>query len=66
MHAMDNGRNADRWQEHEIWYVVDRVHDSYPEAERATIVHLVDILKKEVLRRKGPDALVARVKQEFG
>lgn len=58
--------NANRWQEHEIWYVIDRVHDSYPETERATIVHLVDILKQEVPRRMGPDALVTRVKRELG
>ena len=46
------------WREDEIWYVVDRLHERYPDELRQVIQRFVDQTKSEVHRSEGHGKLL--------
>ena len=62
---MHKPKPKDVWQEHELWYVIDRLQEAFPALPRATIQHAVERVKGQVARKDGQDALAKRAKQEL-
>ena len=66
------GENTERrlrrgaiWQQHELWYVIDRLQEQFPEMTREAIAQIVDGAKEDVPRAKGGDALAQHVSKKL-
>jgi len=53
------------WQEHDIWYVVDRVQDAYWQQPWQLIQQVVASCKEEVKPIEGRDRLLAVAKEKM-
>jgi hypothetical protein len=51
------------WQEHDIWYVIDRVLEHFPVLTRADVEHTVRRIKSEIQPASGREKLVERVRE---
>ena len=52
-------RPRSKWQEHDVWYVVDRVQDLYWKQPRHLIEQVVASCKEQVKPVEGRDELLA-------
>jgi len=59
-------RPRSRWQEHDVWYVVDRVQDSYWQQPRHLIEQVVVSCKEKVKPIEGREKLLAVAKEKMG
>ena len=53
------------WQEHDIWYVVDRVQDAYWQQPWQVIQQVVASCKEEVKPSEGREKLLAVAKEKM-
>jgi hypothetical protein len=65
MHDPIPKRPGARWQEHDVWYVVDRVQDLYWQQPRHVIEQLVTSCKEQVKPIEGRDQLLAIAKEKM-
>ena len=54
-----------RWQEHDVWYVIDRVQDLYWQQPRHLIERVVASCKEQVKPMEGRDKLLAAAKEKM-
>ena len=53
------------WQEHDVWYVVDRVQDSFWRQLRPLIQQVVESCKEQVKPIDGREKLLAVAKEKM-
>ena len=53
------------WQEHELWYVIDRLQEQFPEMTREALARTVERAKEDVPRARGGDELVQHVSKKL-
>jgi hypothetical protein len=64
--STDPKRNpGSKWQEHDVWYVVDRVQDMYWQRPRHLIEQVVASCKGQVKPMEGRDKLLAAAKEKM-
>ena len=54
-----------RWQEHDVWYVVDRVQDSFWRQLRPLIQQVVESCREQVKPVEGREKLLAVAKEKM-
>ena len=54
-----------KWQEHDVWYVVDRVQDSFWRQLRPLIQTVVESCKEQVKPVEGREKLLAVAKEKM-
>ena len=66
---MDNngkqGNLKSNWQEHDVWYVVDRVQEAYWRGPWQLIQQVVSACKAEVKPTEGREKLLAAAKEKM-
>jgi hypothetical protein len=64
--STDPKRNpGSKWQEHDVWYVIDRVQDMYWQQPRHLIEQVVASSKGQVKPIEGRDKLLAAAKEKM-
>ena len=58
-------RPGSKWQEHDVWYVIDRMQDSYWRQPRHVIEQVVSSCKAHVKPIEGRDQLLAVAKEKM-
>ena len=54
-----------KWQEHDVWYVIDRLQDSFWQQPRHLIEQVVASCKDQVKPMEGRDQLLAVAKEKM-
>jgi hypothetical protein len=54
-----------KWQEHDVWYVVDRLQDMYWQQPRHSIEQVVASCKTQVKPMEGREKLLAVAKEKM-
>jgi len=65
VHDPNQKRPGAKWQEHDVWYVIDRVRDSYWKQPRLLIEQVVASCKEEVKPIEGREKLLAVAKEKM-
>jgi len=65
MHDANQKRPGSKWQEHDLWYVIDRVQDSYWKQPRPLIEQVVGSCKEQVKPIEGREKLLALAKEKM-
>jgi hypothetical protein len=58
-------RRAAVWQDHELWYVVDRIREEFPHLTREAIMEVVERAKEDVPRSQGGGELARHVSKQL-
>jgi hypothetical protein len=53
------------WQAPDVWYVIDRVQEDFPDLRRATIEGAVNRAKGEIEASEGRDKLAEHVRNQL-
>jgi hypothetical protein len=65
MHDGNRKRPSSKWQEHDVWYVIDRMQDSYWRQPRHVIEQVVTSCKEHVKPIEGRDQLLAVAQEKM-